>query len=121
VDATILTQVATKIETGNGAGFTTQETDVYGRFDLLLNTLLDQAYQRADQRYKNAARAMAVPVAVVLAVVGAYLVFGGEHFTGGNLAVAILAGLISTPIAPIAKDIASALSTAAQAFQVGKK
>lgn len=121
VDSTILTQVATKIATGNSAGFTVQETDVYGRFDLLLNTLLDQAYQRADQRYKNAARAMAVPVAVVLAVVGAYLVFGGKNFTGGDLAVAILAGLISTPIAPIAKDIASAVSTAAQAFQVGKK
>lgn len=121
VDAAILTQVATKIETGNSAAFTVQETDVYGRFDLLLNTLLDQAYQRADQRYKNAARAMAVPVAVVLAVVGAYLVFGGKNFTGGDLAVAVLAGLISTPIAPIAKDIASAVSTAAQAFQVGKK
>ena len=121
VNAALLAQVAAKIEAGNSAGFTPQETDAYGRFDLLLNTLLDQAYQRADQRYKNAARAMAVPVAVVLAVVGAYLVFGGQHFTGGDLAVAILAGLISTPIAPVAKDIASAVSTAAQAFQVGKK
>jgi hypothetical protein len=30
-------------------------------------------------------------------------------------------GLISTPIAPLAKDISSAISTAAQAFQFGKK
>lgn len=128
VDAEILKSVATKIQKGTAAStppdpnaLTTQESDIYGRFDLLLNTLLDQAYQRADQRYRNAARAMAVPVAVVLAVVGAYLVFGGEHFTGGDIVLAVLVGLISTPIAPIAKDISSAITTAAQAFQFGKK
>jgi hypothetical protein len=129
VDAEILKSVAAKIQKGSSAasnppdpnGLTIQESDVYGRFDLLLSTLLDQAYQRADQRYKNAARATAVPVAVVLAVLGAYLVFGSKHFTGGDIALAVLVGLISTPIAPIAKDISSAITTAAQAIQFGKK
>lgn len=129
VDAAILTDVAAKIQKGAGAAsstenkdaLSTQESDIYGRFDLLLNTLLDQAYQRADQRYRNAARALAVPVAIVLAVLGAYLVLGNEFCKGGNIALAILAGLISTPIAPIAKDISSAITTAAQAFQAGKK
>jgi hypothetical protein len=129
VDAAILTAVAIKIQKGAGTAstpqdpnaLTIQESDVYGRFDLLLNTLLDQAYQRADQRYRNAARATAVPIAIVLAVLGAYLVFGDKNFTGGNIALAIVVGLISTPIAPIAKDIASAITTATQAFQPGKK
>jgi hypothetical protein len=142
VKADILTQVAKKIQEGISAApappgslsgqqdenlLSPRELDIYGRFDLLLNTLLDQAYQRADQRYRNVARASAIPVAVVLAVVGAALVFGitWENFgTNGNLGklgIAVLTGLISTPIAPIAKDIASALSTAAQAFQFGKK
>ncbi|HEY2393548.1 MAG TPA: hypothetical protein VGK22_20410 [Candidatus Angelobacter sp.] len=131
MDATLLLQVAVKIKNGQAApnpqvpndpnSLTPQEFDVYGRFDLLLNTFLDQAYQRADQRYKNAARATAIPVAVILALVGAYLVLGSNFAKGNNIALAILAGLISTPIAPIAKDISSAISTAAQAIKFGKK
>lgn len=120
VNGAILKQVAIKIQTGDSGGFTPQESDVYGRFDLLLNTRLDQAYQRADQRYRNTAKAAAVPVALVLAIVGALMVFGKDKFLD-TLPFAILAGLISTPIAPVAKDIASAISTAAQAFQFRKK
>jgi hypothetical protein len=132
VDAGILKDVATKIQKGAGAApnpqnpedpnaFTTQEFDIYGRFDLLLNTLLDQAYQRADQRYRNAARAAAIPVAVVLALVAGRFILGNDFFYSKKVVLAVLMGLISTPIAPVAKDIASALSTAAQAFQFGKK
>ena len=58
VEAEILKSVAMKIQKGTAAasnppdpnGLTTQESDIYGRFDLLLNTFLDQAYQRADLR-----------------------------------------------------------------------
>lgn len=132
VDAEILKSVATKIQKGAATApnpqkpedpnaFTTQEFDIYGRFDLLLNTLLDQAYQRADQRYRNAARTAAIPVAVVLAVVAGYFIIGAENFNSQKVVLAVLLGLISTPIAPVAKDIASAISTAAQAFQFGKK
>ena len=132
VDSGVLTAVATKIQTGATAApnpqnpndpnaFTIKEFDVYGRFDLLLNTLLDQAYQRADQRYKNAARAAAVPVAVVLALVAGRSILGDDFFYSKKVVLAILMGLIATPIAPVAKDIASAISTAAQAFQFGKK
>src|SRR5271169_2787928 len=68
VDPTILTSVATKLATGEP--LTQPETDVYGRFDLLLSAMLDQGYQRGDQRYRNTAKLAAVPVAVILAVVG---------------------------------------------------
>lgn len=112
VDAGILSQVASSIH--SGTALTQPQTDVYGRFDLLLTTLLDQAYQRAEQRYRNVAKFTAIPVAVVLAVLAA-------HFTGRfSTQVAILIGLISTPIAPIAKDISSAITTAAQAFGAKK-
>jgi len=139
VDPDALQKIAQKIQEGISAApapqggvpgqqdenlLSARELDIYGRFDLLLNTLLDQAYQHADQRYRNVARASAIPVAVLLAIVGASLVFGinfcnfNDHMD--KLGLAVLAGLISTPIAPIAKDIASAISTAAQVFQ-GKK
>lgn len=114
VDPGMLTEIAKSIQTGTT--LTQPQTDVYGRFDLLLTTLLDQAYQRADQRYRNVAKAAAIPVAVALALLADYYLMGWK-----NVFLAVLMGLISTPIAPVAKDIASAISTAAQAVQFGKK
>jgi hypothetical protein len=115
VDANVLSQVAGSIRTGTA--LTTTQSDVYGRFDLLLTTLLDQAYQRADQRYRNAAKAAAVIVAVLLALAARHVL--ADPTIGYSEAVLI--GLIATPIAPVAKDISTAISTAAQALQSWKK
>jgi hypothetical protein len=71
VNANILTRVATKIV--NSTGLTSQESDTYGRFDLMLSTLLDQAYQR----YRNAAKLTAVPIAVALSMVAAHVLPAG--------------------------------------------
>ena len=113
VDADLLKQVASKIQASEPLD--PKQADAYGRFDVLLTTLLDQAYQRGDQRYRNAAKVAAIPVAVALAIVAACV----THRFG--LTEAVLLGLIATPIAPIAKDISSAISSAVQAFQPGKK
>jgi hypothetical protein len=114
VDPVVLGQVAASI--ASGTTLTPQQSDVYGRFDLLLTTLLDQAYQRADQRYRNAAKVTAIPVAVALAVISWWVLPAGTVTLGG----AILLGLIATPIAPIAKDISTAINTSAQAIQTIK-
>jgi len=114
VDAGVLTQVATSIATGTA--LTSQQSDVYGRFDLLLTTLLDQAYQRADQRYRNTAKIAAVPVSVALALIAAHVLPPNTI----SLGQAALLGLIATPIAPIAKDLSTAISTSAQALQTLK-
>jgi len=114
VDAAILTQVAENMRTASP--LTTQQSDVYGRFDLLLTTLLDQAYQRGEQRYRNAAKFSAVLVAVVLALIAnKYVVVHPIAMAG-----AVLLGLVATPVAPVAKDIASAIGTASKAIQAWK-
>lgn len=114
VDAAVLSQIAASIR--SGTALTPAQSDVYGRFDLLLTTLLDQAYQRADQRYRNVAKFAAVPVAVILALVAHHVVPGHISPSG-----AVLIGLIATPIAPVAKDVSTAITTAAQAIQAWKK
>ena len=114
VDAATLATIAAKIK--SGTALTQPESDVFGRFDVLLSTMLDQAYQRASQRYRNVAKATAVPVAVALAVT-ASLSMPGHISTPG----AVLLGLIATPIAPVAKDITSALATASQTIQSWKR
>jgi hypothetical protein len=116
VDSNALRQVATSLSTGTALD--QPHRDAYARFDLMLTTLLDQAYQRASQRYRNASKAFAVPVAVILAVVANHFLSLPTRIADGE---AVLIGLIATPIAPIAKDVASAINTAAQTIQTVRK
>jgi hypothetical protein len=90
------------------------ESDVLDRFDLILTVLLDEAYHRSDQLYRNWTRALAAAVAVALAVTGG-------HMLQINPGLSILIGLLATPLAPIAKDVSTALATAVNAMQVVKK
>src|SRR5215468_9449813 len=82
VSKDVLTRIAEKL--GTEAALTPPETDVYGRFDLLLSALLDQGYQRADQRYRNSAKLLAVFVAIVLALAGGRIVGGAAFFSSGS-------------------------------------
>ena len=112
VDPAVLTTVAAAI--GAGTPLTVPQSDAYGRFDLIVTALLDEAYQRSDNIYCNWTRAIAGMVAVALAIVG-----------GLTLKVdiwqCIIVGLLATPLAPIAKDLSSALATAVNTMQSVKK
>ncbi len=88
---------------------------------------LSAAYQDADQSYRNAAKAWAVLVALVLAVIGGWLVLWsqkesvpslGDYLASPELLQALLAGLLATPLAPISKDLASALGAAVKTMQL---
>jgi len=117
VDAAILSSIAAKLPKGTALEPT--ETDAYGRFDLLLSAMLDQGYQRGDQRYRNSAKLLAVPVAVLLAVLGAWAI--SNPLTGSDIWRAIVGGLLATPLAPVAKDLASAIQTGTKLAQAWKK
>jgi hypothetical protein len=86
-------------------------------------TLLDEAYQRADQAYRNTCKVVAGGVSVVLAVLGGWVQAhtSWAYLWSQDLAIAALTGLIATPLAPIAKDLASAVTAGANAIQsIGK-
>ncbi len=142
VDPALLTQVATCMQSATPLS-TQQQSDTNGRFDLALTTLLDQAYQSGEQRYRNTAKACAVVIAVVLSVAtnqslgasaahaAAVAAKAADTFVSFwscdalahapiSMGQAILLGLIATPIAPVAKDIASAVQTASKAIQAWK-
>lgn len=118
VEGDLLTSVADKVATG--ASLSQQETDVYGRFDLLLAAALDQGYQRADQRYRNSAKLLAVPVAVALAMLGEWAI-SGTGLTSTDALRAFIGGLLATPLAPVAKDLSSAIQAGAKLAQSWKK
>jgi hypothetical protein len=120
VDPAVLTAVAASL--ANGTSLAQAEGDAYSRFDLIVTALLDEAYQVSDQVYRNWTRTLAAGVAVVLAVSGGWALVGTSHFWHSSDSVlALLIGLLATPLAPIAKDLASALATAVNAMQLVKK
>jgi len=91
---------------------TATESDAYGRFDLALSAMVDRAYERADQFYRNSCKAVACVFAVVLAFLG------NTQLTAPLPAWEVLIiGLIATPLAPVAKDIANAIQTASDAVK----
>ncbi len=118
VDKAALKNIAAKLTTGES--LVPAETDVYGRFDLLLTAVLDQGYQRGDQRYRNSAKLLAVPVAVALALLGAWAISKGG-LSSLDAWRAVIAGLLATPLAPVAKDLASAIQAGTKVAQVLQK
>lgn len=120
VDATVLESVATKMS--GGVDLTPAEANVLGRFDLLLTALLDEGYQRADQRYRNATRVIAMFVSVAIAVLGGWAIAkGATYFFTKDMWLMVLGGLLATPLAPISKDLASALQAGVKLAQTLKK
>ena len=133
VDPALLQSVAAKIVAGTALAQT--ESDAYSRFDVIVTALLDEAYQHADQVYRNWTRVLAGAIAVVLAVIAGATLFpqtsaakiGSDselwslYLQSKYVWQALLVGLLATPLAPIAKDISSALATAVNTMQAIRK
>jgi hypothetical protein len=128
VDKTALSAFANYVP-GDSAALDPKQKDAYGRFDLALTALFDQAYQRADQMYRNCTKSWAMVVAVILAVLGDWNLNNppehaksiSEFVLSSDMLTAILVGIVATPLAPVAKDLSSAVTSAIQAFQSIKK
>lgn len=122
IDPAALRSIATK--TLAGTPLAQAESDVFSRFDLIVTATLDEAYQLSDQVYRNKTRTLAAFLAVVLALAGAVSLEGRVLFQPGHLhdiGLALLVGVLATPLAPIAKDISTALATAVNTMQAVKK
>jgi len=112
LDAARLTALAAKIDAGQPLD--PDEVTMFGRFDAIVSAKLDTGFERADQRYRNAAKALAFGVAVVLGLAGARAV-GADPMEG------MLVGIVATPLAPVAKDLTSSLAAAAKAVRSVKR
>jgi len=122
VDRNVLAAVAKAMR--SGTALTPEQTNALGRFDLALTAILDDGYQHADQRYRNSAKMLASVAAVVLAVAGGWAVVGGaaaDYFGSGMLWKAVLCGLLAIPLAPVTKDLTSALQAGVKVAQAIRK
>jgi hypothetical protein len=130
VDPAALTAVAQKVR--SGADLTLQEIGLLGRVDAIVSALIDEAYERADQRYRTWSKFTAGAVAILLAAIGGGLLYCaagagqnahtvGEYLASSNFLIALLVGAISTPLAPIAKDVSTAIASAVSAVGAWKR
>jgi hypothetical protein len=109
----VLVGVAQKL--ASVQALTPAESDAFGRFDLALSAMIDRAYERGDQLYRNSCKALAAFIAVGLAFAGNHeLIDTPQHLATWQV---IIIGLIATPLAPVAKDIANAIQTASDAVK----
>jgi len=120
VDAAVLAGVAGNMTTG--ASLTPEQINVLGRFDLTLTAMLDAGYQHADQRYRNASKFLAMILAVLLALFGGWAISSDTagFFGSAEMWQVIVCGLLATPLAPISKDLASALQAGVKVAQAVK-
>jgi hypothetical protein len=105
-----LASVAQKL--ASVTALTPAESDAFGRFDLALSAMVDRAYERADQFYRNWCKVLAAGIAVGLAFLGNWKI--GTPLDWPEV---LIIGLIATPLAPMAKDIANAIQTASDAVK----
>ena len=111
VEPVALSKAAGKLT--KGAPLSEDEINLIGRVEAAVGARLDSAFDLAEQAYRNGARALAGLLAVILAVVAAALLT--TPAAPIDLRIAALVGLLAVPIAPIAKDLVSALRAGAQA------
>ena len=104
--------VAAVTATSNGQALTDLQKTVMKTFDDTVTARLNAAIQRADKQYECAAKLAASALAIVLAVLGVTVVAGG-HPGSDDLLLGVVAGVLATPVAPVAKDLFTVLSTLA--------
>jgi hypothetical protein len=127
VDATELTKVAKSIS--DGTSLSPQDINVLGRFDAIVSAVLDAGYERADQKYRNMAKLLAGLVSIVIAAIGGGILFyanssphaSASYLGSSDFLLSILVGAMATPLAPIAKDISSALVGAVNALRATRR
>jgi len=119
----VLTQLVQNIE--KGAPLTATDLNLLGRFDAIVSAKLDAGYERGDQRYRNWAKVSAAVVAIVLAAIGGGVVAGSSSdywsWNSGRLLLSILVGAVSTPLAPMAKDVSTTLVAAVSAITAARR
>lgn len=119
VDAVALTAAVGKLEVGTA--LSDADLNVLGRMNATVEALLDAAFERADQQYRNSCRVLAGAIALGLAIAAWALWTPTTGTPPPSIFAAIAVGILAVPFAPVAKDLTSALSAAMNALKAAKR
>lgn len=99
----------------DGSELSEEERRELGRFELALDARIEAALARANTAYVGGVRVLASFTSILIALAAWKLLLGTG--TKVELQHAVLAGLAAVPLAPLAKDLTSALKSATVAIQ----
>ena len=111
IDPSELTAVASAVQSGNT--LTEAQRNILGRFELALDARIEAALALANSKYIGYVRLLASAVAIVIA----FLV--GLKLPNVDLLTSLIIGVAAVPVAPVAKDLASAIQAAGKAMTGG--
>ncbi len=118
VDGVILESVAKSLESGEE--LSQIQRSILGRFELALDARIDSALADANTKYVGGMRVAASLFSIIISVATAITLFFTESSISGLFTMAgiliqsVIIGLVAVPIAPIAKDIVSAIQAASK-------
>jgi hypothetical protein len=118
VDPAALTAAAKKLESGKE--LSDADLNVFGRMNAAIEALMDAAFEDCDQEYRNTCRLLAGLTAMALALI-AWSMWPADEGTKPTFWAAIAVGLLAVPLAPVAKDLTSALSAAMRALKASRR
>lgn len=94
-----------------------QAESLMATFVTVLDARLDAAFSVAEERYQSSARTWAAAAAVALVIGLNFVAISTEPAAALSWPVALFIGAVAVPLAPMAKDLAKALSEAVGAFR----
>ncbi len=111
IDAPTLAEAAEALNAGGD--LRPELRNVLGRFELAVDARIDAALTLAQNEYASAARLTASVISVGIALVVGWRM----DPTGAQLPMAAVVGFLAVPLAPVAKDLVTALKSASQALK----
>jgi hypothetical protein len=90
--------------------------NVVGRYELAADARVDSALRLAETRYVASQKLAATAVALVAAVLAGIVMYWSSYGPG-IFFQSLIVGVAAVPLAPIAKDVATALQSAAHALR----
>ncbi|MBA4682160.1 MAG: hypothetical protein H2075_05220 [Pseudomonas sp.] len=87
-----------------------EERSALARLETAIDARIDAALVLADVQYVTQTKILAMGVALAIA-------FGVGSFLEATLVVSMMVGLAAVPLAPVAKDLATALQEAVKALK----
>lgn len=128
IDPVKLSEIAGAIE--EPKDLDENQKKLIGRFEIAADARIEAALAMAERAYTNGIRLIAFLIAIILSQgAAAGIFYSQETTTAANFAetykfetfiVALIVGLTAVPLAPIAKDIATGLQSAAKAVRSAK-
>lgn len=115
IDGAELKKAAAAIEAGKALPDNLK--NVVGRFELAADARVDSALSLAQARYVGGQKVTAMVVALAIAIIAGIWLSPGDDYTCDSLVQSLVVGLAAVPLAPVAKDVATALQSAAQALR----